>query len=569
TAVYLRSDPHNPNHRGGGSTLHRDFGARRDPITAGTALLVRYHYSAAGDLVAVDRRDGNDARRFGYAGHLLTGHSALGEPSSSSEPFAHRYRYEHDLPGARVLQQDNTAALGFGFDYEDAQNAVLVTDSLGRQERYRFQGTGGLKRLVSHTRADGTATTYAYDAAGRKIAETDPLGRVLGWMHDQQGRLLSLHHADSGITRQGWDAEGNLVSLTGPDGAHWRYAHDAWGRLVQATAPDGTRTAWRYPEIVQSRPGQPGQPVPLHPDRPIETTDAHGGTKTLGWTMAGQLAHYTDCSGRTTRYQYGPWGETLSVTDALDRSTHYDHDASGRLSRIVYPDGSQERYHYDARGAVASVAPQDAAGTATGPAVSIIRDEAGRITARVFGGASLRYAYDIAGRLQTLVNENGAETTFAYDPLDRLVREVGFDRRTLEHRYDAAGQLTSTVDAGVETRYRYDKAGRLTERLVPATERAPAHRLRYGYDAAGQLTEAADYLDTAAGSAAGTAAGTAATLLVTPYLRSKVAFERDRMGRITQEQLLVYPATPPEPFNPYLGPDTAFAHVLQHRYGAL
>ncbi|MFE8647312.1 DUF6531 domain-containing protein, partial [Sphingomonas sp. NCPPB 2930] len=26
TAVYLRSDPHNPNHRGGGSTLHRDFG---------------------------------------------------------------------------------------------------------------------------------------------------------------------------------------------------------------------------------------------------------------------------------------------------------------------------------------------------------------------------------------------------------------------------------------------------------------------------------------------------------------------------------------------------------------
>ncbi len=159
-------------------------------------------------------------------------------------------------------------------------------------------------------------------------------------------------------------------------------------------------------------------------------------------------------------------------------------------------------------------------------------------------GASLRYEYDGARRLSTLFNENGARYDFAYDPLDRLIEETGFDGRTTRYRYDPVGALAhklelgcldarqrlelrlaraaltnglstptfddpwglGLVDTGVPlkappgqaivTRYRRDAAGRLTAkevagRVIGVDGRQPQYRLtRYEYDAAGRLTGA-------------------------------------------------------------------------------
>ena len=42
-------------------------------------------------------------------------------------------------------------------------------------------------------------------------------------------------------------------------------------------------------------------------NRVTTITDAKGGMKRLGWNAQAQLAAYTDCSGRTTRYRYDGW----------------------------------------------------------------------------------------------------------------------------------------------------------------------------------------------------------------------------------------------------------------------
>ena len=46
-----------------------------------------------------------------------------------------------------------------------------------------------------------------------------------------------------------------------------------------------------------------------------------------------------------------------------------------------------------------------------------------------------------AGRLKTLVNENGDSYTFEYDERDRLIREIGFDGKMTRYTYNPASEL--------------------------------------------------------------------------------------------------------------------------------
>ncbi len=63
-------------------------------------------------------------------------------------------------------------------------------------------------------------------------------------------------------------------------------------------------------------------------------------------------------------------------------------------------------------------------------------------------GHSLRYDYDAAGRLSTLINENNDSARFAYDVRDRLIEETGFDERRTAYQYNAAGELTERLEHG-------------------------------------------------------------------------------------------------------------------------
>ncbi|MFG0786161.1 hypothetical protein, partial [Delftia tsuruhatensis] len=125
-----------------------------------------------------------------------------------------------------------------------------------------------------------------------------------------------------------------------------------------------------------------------------------------------------------------------------------------------------------------------------------------------------------------LVNENGAQSRFAWDALDRLVQEEGFDQRLQRYRWDAAGQLMEATDGNAarqsSSHYRWDEGGRLVERQLPATAHAPAQTHRYEWDAAGRLMTASVWQHTVENTAENTI-----------QLQSRIALERDALGRIT------------------------------------
>ena len=488
-AVTLLDDPHAP---------------LEQPIP-----LVRYQYSPQGDLVGVVDRSGAAVREFAYRHHRLVFHRDRGGPE-------HHYVYENDDAGARVVEQRNQDGLNYRFDYLDAENSVVVSDSLGRRDRYRFRGAGGLKRLVEHTRADGTTVGYRYDRAGRLAAETDPLGRTRQTHWDDEGRVVGMSNADGTRSELVWDRErGLLLETRSPGGATLRLRYDEFGRLSERIDPENNVTGFRYPDPAR---------LPLAADRPNEIIDAKGGIKKLHWSDSGLLLAYTDCSGRTSRFRYDRWGQLLESVDPLGHVTVREWDARGLPVAIVSADGHRQHYAYDSRGYLLEYR------DGQGKRIDFTYDRQGRLTGRGQGGRTIALEYDPAGRPTVLLNENQSAVRFVYDVLDRPIREIGFDGRTRDYRYDAAGQLIEIVDGNAgqfrTTGYEYDRAGQIVRRTVDQTDAAPGESHRYRYDRDGELL---------AVIAETRPADPAAALKL-----AEIRIERDRNGRPLSETQLLY-----------------------------
>ncbi|AVT00389.1 sugar-binding protein [Paracidovorax avenae] len=498
--------------------------------------LVGYRYDSAGNLAEVLGADGTVLRRFGYdALHRMTEHQVRQGPR-------HRYVYEDQTaqgrrqgwaarPGARVAEQHNEEGLSYFFDYGGApvaagdgpaasvRSSTVVRDSLGRTTTYHFEGEGGLKRLVRLTGPDGAEQSYRHDSAGRRLSATDALGRTTWWRYDGAGRLLGVQGPDGRSTQQRWGAAGSaqdglLLASQDAAGLRTHYRYDDWGRLVEvAMLPEGGTdeaatlqaliTRFEY-EQPQQDAGTGAVTFPPHTlawcDQPVAVIDAQGGRSQYAYNACGQITRHTDCSGHSQTWRHGAWGEVVEAVDALGQRTRLHHamqQGALRLVGVQQPGNTAVRYRWNETGRMAAITHGthdvlEGTGEPAGTSATIAyrHDLWGRVVEQVQAGRGVQLRYDVAGRLQELVNENGDVTRFVHDVADRLVQEVGFDGRSQVYGYDAAGQLTHTGDghgeghhpgaaarpelgAVVRTRLHYDLGGRLVARVavrLPAPE---------------------------------------------------------------------------------------------------
>ncbi|WP_049858039.1 RHS repeat-associated core domain-containing protein [Trabulsiella odontotermitis] len=415
--------------------------------------LVRYDYSARGELTAVYDRGGVQVRRFAYDDRhpgRMVAHQYAGRPVTT---------YRYDAAG-RVTEQHNPEGLSYTYDYE--KDRITVTDSLARRSVLQTCGEGGLKRVVREARADGSVILSEFDPFGRLTAQTDAAGRWTRYrLNPASGHVDTLYTPDGRETLFFRNRQRQLTMTAFPDGLKSHRAYDEKGRLTEETSRDGIVTRRLYADPLS--------------DLPSAMEDATG-RRTLRHTPYGQLQTYTDCSGNTTRYDYDRFGqltavhreEGLSLYQVFDNRgrllsrrngehvTRYEYNEAGDLTVTVHPDGSRSSTEYDAWG---------------------------NVVAAEQGGLTRRMTYDPAGRVTELINENGATSTFTYDALDRLIQETGFDGRTQRFAYDLRGKLIRSEEAGLVTLWHYDEADRLSHRTVNGL---PAEQ--WQYDARGWLT---------------------------------------------------------------------------------
>ncbi|MBJ7223498.1 MULTISPECIES: RHS repeat-associated core domain-containing protein [unclassified Brenneria] len=454
--------------------------------------LVSYQYTPDGQLSEVINRNGDSIRRFAYEDGLMVRHeNALG--------LICVYRWAHIDGRPRVAEHTTSDGEHFRFHYDTAARTTRITEALGREAEIHYNDD---RRVVAsrdfggeHYRIEldaagnmtglelpgGGRIALEYDKHSRLVAETDPLGRTTRYQH----------HYDTPL----------VTEVVYPDGSTWQARYDDQGNLLAETDAEGHTT-----EYLNGPDGLPHTII-----------DAHQRPKYLWWSPVAQVEAYQDCSGKQTRYTYDERHHLVAITDALGQTTRLTRKPAGEVLAVEHADGTRETFAYNAHGQLLEHT------DGNGHNVRLIRTARGLPQIRRDAqGRLVRYEYDRALRLASLINENHAAYRFAYDASDRLLEEQRIDHLTRRFAYNVAGHLVGVEEIGYGTQgerpvrrttFERDPIGRLLARInddarydyryddgdrLLAIERLPGEqgkrlglqpdRLAFAYDRNGRLT---------------------------------------------------------------------------------
>lgn len=504
-----------------GVQFTRDALGRITMITDQTGRSIEYSYDAHGDLVSVVDPLGNETRFSYLQNHYLQDiFDALGSRAVRTE-------YAQD---GRILEQLKSDGTPILYQYDDANNAQIVTDFGGDATSFTYDNRGNVLtktttdgtwrytydshgNVLSTVNPDGSSTASTWDAWGNELTSIDALGHTSTRTYmPGTDKLLTETDVLGRVTRYAYDNRGNLTSVTGPGGVVTRsLTYDTQGNVLTESDALGTVTTSIYDAQGRrtSSSDALGRTTITTYDAKgnvLTETDARGRTTTNTYDANGNQLTRTDALGNTTTNTYNALGKLSSTTDALGQVTQTHYDAYGQQAGTTRADGSTTSQAYDSEGRV--VASTDAAGRST----AMEYDSEGRLLKTTFAdGTSNASEYDNMGRRTATIDALGHRTTYAYDDLGRNTTVTDALGHMTQYEYDDAGRKTAMVDAlGHRTEYTYDSFDRLTRttfsdgshsdteydnngRKIAAVD-PEGRRTEYVYDAVGQLTQVKDAL---------------------------------------------------------------------------
>ena len=201
------------------------------------------------------------------AAYYVTGAAGttLFSVQDSAVPAQTRTTYDGaDRPTTVALFSQNVekwrTSNGYGGDRVDttpptgATPTSVVTDSAGQVVELRqYHGA----TATPFTAGSYDATTYQYDHAGRRTAQTDARGSRWAWSYDQRGRAATTTDPDKGAASFTYDDAGQLTSQTDARGITTSYVNDTLARrtsMWQGAVGTGTELArWTYDTLQKGR----------------------------------------------------------------------------------------------------------------------------------------------------------------------------------------------------------------------------------------------------------------------------------------------------------------------------
>ena len=396
-----------------------------------------------------------------------------------------------------------------GFAYDENGRLILVTDPVGAETHYAYEG----HRITRIQAADGSARSYHYEAFGegfRVTSTEDELGNrehfryapgPLGGTteHESYGGAVTRYHYDESfrtVLRERLDPDGRVLSretLTytsagrprlreiGGDGIEraWHLEYDAAGNLRSRRDPDGVTERWEYNSRNQI----------------IRHRAADGRSTSFDYDGRGRLVGEYRANGGAVEYRYSGAGNVAQRRERIGgvwHTTSYEYDNLGHLTRIHHPDGGTELFAHNAYGELVEHT------SVLGLTRSLARRADGRVTeVRTRSGGAVtteELHYDSGNRVTRHIDRAGREQRFSYDARGLLIeveRERFLDdargegaRDTSTFAYDADARLTEKRIGEVgHWRYSYDTRGL----LIREHEVSTGVTSRFAYDAAGRL----------------------------------------------------------------------------------
>ncbi|MBK8038975.1 MAG: hypothetical protein IPK22_17865 [Verrucomicrobiaceae bacterium] len=305
---------------------------------------------------------------------------------------------EYDLSGKPTKVTDPLGRVTLN-EYDDLGNLIqvtepdLTTDTSDNPTVQSFYTHHGKPWKVIDQMGNETITRY--DALGRPVEVQGPELNV-------EGSTLNVGSSSSlrAITTTEYDAAGNVIAVTDP-----------LGRVVETVYDERNRPTHVYaPTMWDAVSGQFVRPY-------AETT----------YDALGQPLSVTDHTGATTTNHYDPAGRKWKVEAPALLTSNVSPPATVRPTTLTY---------FDPGGLPVTVT------NPLGQTITNTYDIHGRLTSTLDAEGILNeFDYDAAGN-RTLVKDGlNQETTFAYDGLNRLIRQTFANGDTWTHGYNAVQKI--------------------------------------------------------------------------------------------------------------------------------
>ena len=420
-------------------------------------LTTKYTYDSTGNVLTKTLTDTSTASTKGqkrvwtytWANGLMTSATTPrgfttnfryvnGALSSTTDPLLHTKRTTQRTVGGLPLTVVDENGVSTLYRYDSRQRLVLIRKTLA---------SVGL-----------LSSTFTYDLAGDRIAESDPGGLLTSSTFDSAHQLTSISNksqrkisftldamgnqiasqttgSTSSLAKQGsasFDALGRKLSRTGGVGQVTTYVYDANGNVVKTLDPLGRPETRSYDAL----------------NRLVKITDALGQSTFAAYNTRDLPTAVRAGSLTPTFYVYSGFGDILVQTSPDAGSVSYTYDADGNLIHKVDANGTVSDMSYDALDRLLTVSyPAD-----TSQNVTYTYDESGH----GFSIGRLTTVSDRAGILSRSYEERGA--------VSKEVRSLGAANLTTQYTYDLAGNpATITYPSGLVVTYRRDALEHITQ----------------------------------------------------------------------------------------------------------
>jgi large repetitive protein len=515
-----------------------------DPGTDHLNLTTTYVYDGEGrELSVTDPAGMVTAYRYDADGHVLTQVQDAGAGKLNLTTT-----YTYDGAGKAL-----TVTVGAGTT--DARTTQYVYDSLERlSQQIVDPGTSphlhltttyvydDNDNLTSVTDANGHTTRHVYNEANARVFTIDAAGTVTQVTYDADGRVTAVRASDT-VSYTAYNAEGQVRYRVDPRGNVTETRYDTAGRIsetlayahaVSVTASEATilqasqSTALSSLGALVSAAGntEANAQVSLH------LYDADGQARfvvqqnTVNGELVGVVSEQRyDAAGRViASIAYGSTlplstGSALSAQLSTSSVAMAVASAPRHLSQSVYDNAGRLRYTLDATNHVIETQ-VDADGRVlkqltyanpiTVPATLTIATVGAAIAAAGTSGARISAtSYDTAGRVHTIGDALGVNTTYTYDATGLVIQQADRSGAVTVTTYDKAGRKTlvqspsvtvgsysgttlQTATQYLYTKYQYDGVGNVTAISQGAGTSAGAWTIQgttsYTYDASGHQT---------------------------------------------------------------------------------
>ncbi len=414
-----------------------EIAAETDALGFSTA----FTYDDRGNLSLIQGADGSRIETL-YAGD---------RPLEATDPLGGKWRWEYDEKGRLIRRVDPMGAMIL-FTYSDGL-ITAVQDAAGNTTTLGYDEKANLAKLEL---PGGATSSWEYDALGRCLSATDPLGNPQIRRFDAVGNVVRVQEPDGNVRSLSYDGEGNILAAKD---MHYevRFEYQGMSRL-KTRHQAGTAVHFNYDTE----------------ERLIGIENEHGQAYRFQFDATGEVVGESGFDGLKRSYARDAKGRVATLTRANGKMAKYTYDAVDRVLVIEHGDEDAERFRYRADGSMMAAENANAK-------VGFERDPLGRVLKEIAGGHWVASEYDVLGRRCRMHSSLGAA--------QRISRTRLGDVETVTAGKMVDGGATAGADrhpdgggfkSEWEARFKRDLLGQELNRELPGGLRATWKRDKLG-----------------------------------------------------------------------------------------